>query len=155
MQSHTILTTLVVVLNPEHTKMLLVKRNKESWKGYAPPGGHVDFPESLMQGAIREVREETGLTVSALKLTGISHFVGLDNGENYLVFNYITDRSQGELRPGEGEDPVEWVDLDQLEELPLAEGLLPRLKDTLAGRCREYYYPWGERCTLPTEVIPM
>ena len=53
-------------------KILLVKRGIDPYKGYwAIPGGHVDFDETLEQSTVREVKEETGLTVTKLTLFGI------------------------------------------------------------------------------------
>ena len=134
MDSHVILTTLVVILDRTRQCVLLVRRSKRDWQGYAAPGGYVDFPESLMACALREVREETGLCAENLKMMGVTHFVGLDCGEEYLVFNYLTDTFSGTLQPGEGEDPVEWVPLDRLDEYVLAEGFRKRLEAMLAGR---------------------
>lgn len=46
-------------------KVLLVKRNHEPFKGYwCLPGGHIDFGETAEQAVIREVKEETGLTIT-------------------------------------------------------------------------------------------
>ncbi len=143
MDSHVILTTLVVILDRTRQCVLLVRRSKRDWQGYAAPGGHVDFPESLMACALREVREETGLCAENLKMMGVTHFVGLDCGEEYLVFNYLTDTFSGTLQPGEGEDPVEWVPLDRLDEYVLAEGFRERLEAMLAGRHVEFYKPWS------------
>lgn len=63
MDGKVILTTLVVIVDRAKQCVLLVRRRKRNWQGYAAPGGHVDFPESLMNCAVREVREETGLCV--------------------------------------------------------------------------------------------
>lgn len=83
MDSHVILTTLVVILDRTRQCVLLVRRSKRDWQGYAAPGGHVDFPESLMACALREVREETGLCAENLK-SGRYPFVGWIVGKNIL-----------------------------------------------------------------------
>lgn len=155
MQCQIILTTAVVILDANHEKVLLVKREKRNWQGYAAPGGHVDFPESLMNCAIREVKEETGLTVENLKLMSISHFVGLDCGEDYLVFYYLTDCAQGELSPQPGEDPVEWVCLDEISRYPLATGFKERLDAMLEGKRVEFYQPWMKDHDENLIEIPM
>lgn len=52
--------------------ILLIKRKSEPFKDYwALPGGHVDWNEKVEDAVIREVKEETGLKVSFLKLFGI------------------------------------------------------------------------------------
>ncbi len=52
---------------------LLAERREKGWPGVCFPGGHVDPGESFCASAIREVWEETGLTVSNLKFCGIVH----------------------------------------------------------------------------------
>lgn len=48
-----------------NSKVLLVKRNNEPFKGYwTLPGGHIDFGETAEQAVIREVKEESGLMFS-------------------------------------------------------------------------------------------
>ncbi len=155
MDTYVVLTTLVVILDRQRQSVLLVHRRKRNWQGYAAPGGHVDFPESLMACAVREVREETGLCVENLKMMGVSHFVGLDCGEEYIVFNYLTDTFHGTLQPGKGEDPAEWVPLDHLDDYPMADGFRERLEAMLAGRHVEFYKPWSEQVDGPVEAIDM
>ena len=41
-------------------KYLLQNRVKKDWQGYTFPGGHIEPGESIVQSAIREVKEETG-----------------------------------------------------------------------------------------------
>lgn len=48
--------------------LLLNRPIEKGFPGYIAPGGKVDFPESIVGGAIREVREETGLIVKDITL---------------------------------------------------------------------------------------
>jgi 8-oxo-dGTP diphosphatase len=53
-------------------RVLLIRRKNEPFKGaYALPGGFVDIGETVEVGCRREVAEETGLAVSALRLVGV------------------------------------------------------------------------------------
>ena len=55
-------------------RLLLQNRVKDSWRGYVFPGGHVEPGESIVEAAVRETREETGLTVFHPRLCGIKQF---------------------------------------------------------------------------------
>ena len=58
----------------KNNKILLLNRQHDDFPGWIPPGGKVEFPESFFEAAIRELKEETGLTALNLKLKGISGF---------------------------------------------------------------------------------
>jgi 8-oxo-dGTP pyrophosphatase MutT (NUDIX family) len=60
-------TATALILNSKGN-VLLIKRTKQPWKGlWGFPGGHVDAGETPRKTILREVREETGLVVSAGK----------------------------------------------------------------------------------------
>lgn len=50
---------------------LLQNRVKDDWKGFALPGGHIERDESIVDAVIREMQEETGLTILEPKLCGV------------------------------------------------------------------------------------
>lgn len=57
-------------------RVLLMNRpDSKGFPGYLAPGGKIEFPESLTEGAIREVYEETGLRVSGLIYKGLDEYV--------------------------------------------------------------------------------
>lgn len=66
----------VLCLIEDGDRILLQNRVKNDWHGYALPGGHVEPGESVVDAVIREMKEETGLTVLAPRLVGgeaVSH----------------------------------------------------------------------------------
>ena len=46
-------------------RVLVQDRQKKDWPGMIFPGGHVQEGESFIEAVIREIREKTGLTISA------------------------------------------------------------------------------------------
>lgn len=112
------LYTMCMVQNEE--KVLLIKRpESRGFPGYIAPGGKVDFPESLVEGAIREVAEETGLTVSNLFFKGIDEYVNPQENVRYMVFNYWTNTFQGELLLDPPEGKLVWVPINEALDLPM------------------------------------
>ena len=78
------ITNMCMILDPA-TKRIVVQKRVKYWTGLAFPGGHLERGESLVESAIREVREETGLIVSDLKPCGIIHWTRTDADEHYFV----------------------------------------------------------------------
>lgn len=79
-------------------KVLLLDRpSNKGFPGFIAPGGKLDFPESLTEGAAREVYEETGLRVSNLIYKGLDEFVDVKKNYRYMVFNYLTSTFEGKL----------------------------------------------------------
>ncbi len=140
-----ILTTICVVWDKPKQRIVLINRQKGDWRGYAPPGGHVDFPESFVDCAIREVNEETGLTVWGLSFKGLTHFVNADTQDRYLVFNYITDQFSGELNPGTSEGVPEWIPLAELDQIHFAAGMRERLDLFFRAEPSEQHVIWDQQ----------
>ena len=76
----------------DHNGNILVQdRADPTFPGLCFPGGHVEPGESFVRSAIREVWEETGLTIENPILCGTKQFQ-TDDGARYVVFFYKTDR---------------------------------------------------------------
>ena len=137
----TILTNLCMVEDLENGKVVLQYRSPErykKWSGYAFPGGHIEEGESLAESIIREVYEETGLTITAPKLVAVKDWEP-DDGTRYIVFCYKATEFTGQLRSSE-EGEVSWVEKDQLEKLDLSYDMLPLLEVMEDPDLSEYYY---------------
>ena len=109
----TILCNLCMVEDLENGKVVLQYRSPEKthWAGYAFPGGHIEEGESLVESVIREVYEETGLTITNPKLVAVKDWP-LDDGGRYIVFCYKATEFTGQLRSSD-EGEVSWVEKDQ------------------------------------------
>ena len=117
------LTTLCMVYRGE--ELLLQNRVKTDWRGYCFPGGHVEPGEAIVDSVIREMKEETGLTVSSLRLCGIKQFP-IDGGR-YLVFFFKTDRFMGDLCSSK-EGKMEWISREALPYLNTVSDFMDMLK---------------------------
>ena len=106
------LTTLCMIYRGD--ELLLQNRVKTDWRGYCFPGGHVEAGESIVDSVIREIKEETGLTIKEPRLCGIKQFP-IDGGR-YLVFFFKTHQFEGDLCASE-EGAVAWISRSKLPEL--------------------------------------
>ena len=106
--------------------VLVEDRRDPDWPGVSFPGGHVERGESFTDAVIREVFEETGLTVSGLALCGIKDWTQ-DDGARYTVLCYRTCRFTGVLTSS-GEGEVRWIPLRELPDMKLAGGMETMLR---------------------------
>ncbi|EHJ01114.1 NUDIX hydrolase [Clostridium sp. DL-VIII] len=137
------LTNMCMVYDKVNNKVLVQDRIK-SWKRISFPGGHVEDGESLIESTIREIKEETGLTISNLEPCGIIYWNNDETGDKYFVFNYRTDVFSGELLEKTDEGNVFWVDKDDLLNLNLSDGLKERLPMFLEKKYSEGFGTWNE-----------
>lgn len=129
------LTTLCMVYDKD--KLLLQKRLKKDWPGYVFPGGHVEPGESIVQSVIREMKEETGLTIRHPQLCGVKQFP-IEEGR-YIVFLFKTNEFEGELTDSE-EGPMEWVERNQLDSYELVEDFYELLEVMEDDSLTEFQY---------------
>lgn len=117
-------------------KYLLQNRVKKDWQGYTFPGGHVEPGESIVQSVIREVKEETGLTLKNPHLVGVKQF-WVESGR-YIVFLFSATKFTGELRSShEGE--VGWFTKVEMKKINLVNHFFEHL-DVFEGDYSEYIY---------------
>lgn len=107
------------------------------WCGLTFPGGHVEAGESITASTVREIREETGLTVSNLRMCGVVEWetIGkradgspdeVSDDSKYIVFMFRTSTFMGELNSS-AEGRMEWMTLDEMRR----GGLAPHMEEYL------------------------
>jgi ADP-ribose pyrophosphatase YjhB (NUDIX family) len=98
----------------ENERVLLVRRGQEPLKGkWSLPGGMLELGESLQDGVIREVQEETGLTVEPVELIELLDRVHREDGRvryHYVIADYLCRVVGGVLRAASDADDVRWVE---------------------------------------------
>lgn len=119
-------------------RVLVQDRTDPDWPGLTFPGGHVEPGESFTASVIREVREETGLTVSHPRLCGMKDWENPD-GSRYVVFCYRAERFTGTLHDSE-EGPVFWARLEDLPREKLANDFEEMLSLFLDEQITEFYF---------------
>lgn len=130
------LTNMCMVCNGD--KVLVQDRVDPDWPGITFPGGHVETGESFCASVIREVYEETGLTIESPRLCGIKEWENTD-GSRYMVLLYKTDKFSGELKSSD-EGAVYWTSLSALSTLRLTEHFDKVLEVYLRDDLSEFYY---------------
>jgi len=126
--------TAIIPFQPD--KILLIKRATVPFKGYwALPGGRVDQGETVEHTVVREVKEETGLTVEVTSKLGDYHEQGVQGGVEYDYYPtcFLVKTVSGEIKKQESE--IEEIKLFSLNEIPkLAFEHAQMIKDFVAMR---------------------
>ena len=102
----------------EQNRVLLVQRGREPLKGkWSLPGGMLELGESLAEGVVREVQEETGLVVEVIELVELLdrvHRESSPDGErvryHYVIADYLCRVVGGTLHASSDADAVRWIE---------------------------------------------
>ena len=98
----------------QHGRVLLIRRGSEPLKGHwTLPGGMLEVGESLIDGVIREVSEETGLRVEVLELVELLDRIHRHENRvrfHYVIADYLCRVTGGQLRAASDADAARWVE---------------------------------------------
>lgn len=148
--SQVILTNMCLIEDGKGNIVMQIRDpERYSWSGAALPGGHVEDKESFHDSVVREIYEETGLTIEHPQLVGIKNW-HTDEGIRYIVFLYKACAYSGQLRSSE-EGQVRWVNRRDLPKMDLAYDMLALLRVFDEPDLSEYFYgdkiagEWGNK----------
>jgi len=122
----------------DNGNILVQNRVDPGWPGICFPGGHVKPGESFVESVIREVYEETGLTIEQPVLCGTKQWQ-TESGARYVVLFYKTNRFHGELRSSD-EGDVFWIPRDALAQYTPAKDFPDMLRIFQEDKLSEFYY---------------
>ncbi|WP_127846115.1 NUDIX domain-containing protein [Psychroflexus aestuariivivens] len=107
--------------NDEGTKILLIKRKNEPYKGsFAFPGGFVDNHELVINACQRELKEETGLSIDVNEFNFIDYYDQPDRDPRSRTITFAFAAVISEEKFVEGSDDAaeaEWIDLEKISNL--------------------------------------
>lgn len=97
----------------KNQKILLIKRKGEPFHNYwALPGGHLDLNETAEEGVAREVKEETNLVTTSIKLLGI--YSNPQRDPRQIVSAIYIVETKGTPRAGDDAVDFKWFPLNKL-----------------------------------------
>jgi ADP-ribose pyrophosphatase YjhB (NUDIX family) len=115
------------IITDDRGRLLLIKRGHEPDAGlWSLPGGRVEPGETDEQAVVREIREETGLSVRCDRLVGSVQRAGL-GGAVVDIRDYAVTVTGGELAAGDDAADARWVSPADLAGLPVTGGLVEAL----------------------------
>lgn len=141
--ANSIVVAVTAIVRDDAGRLLMIRRTDND--RYAIPGGAQDIGETISQTVVREVAEETGITVEVAGLVGIysdpEHVIAFSDGEIRQEFS-ICFRARpvgGELSTSSESKEVLWIEPEQLDELNIHPSIRLRIKHGMEDRDEPFY----------------
>ena len=137
-REETAIFTYLCMITDGNGYVLVQDRLNPDWPGITFPGGHVEPGEAFTASVVREVFEETGLTIENPVLCGTKQFQ-THSGARYVVFFYKASIYHGELRSS-SEGNVFWLPRCELHRQQLAPDMMEMVRIMESDQLSEFYY---------------
>lgn len=133
-------------------KALLILKKRGMGEGYFnAPGGHIELEETSVEAAVRETKEETGLTVSGLKEMGVLRFQ-FKNGIRMIGYVFTTEQWEGELIDECDETKPFWVKKSDIDYSRMWEDDKLWLPMLMEGKKFEGWFIFDDRKMVDAKV---
>ena len=140
--ANSVVPSTTAVVTDEQDRILLVKRrDNDLW---ALPGGGMDLGESIVETAVREVKEETGLDVEVTGLIGVytnpRHVMAYTDGEVRQQFSlcFTTRLVGGQLQVDSESTDIAWTHPRDIESVKMHPSMRLRIQHYLEHRHTPY-----------------
>lgn len=134
-----------IVVVVRENNVLLIERNKGDFEGFVPPGGKVELEESFTDSAIRELKEETGLSATKIQQRGISGYINTEKRDRYVFIDFLCTEFTGELTLNGPEGKCSWIPIKDIENIEMMSDIKLRMLELLKGNFYEYQMYWDEK----------
>ncbi|GAA4895684.1 NUDIX domain-containing protein [Streptomonospora salina] len=132
----------VIVAN-ERDEVLMIRRTDNG--NWAVPGGAIDLGESLPEAAVRETREETGITCEITGISGtytdprhVIHYTSDDEVRQEFSIVLTARPVSGEPTPSSESREVHWIPKAELEGYGMDRSMKLRIRHYVEGRTAPY-----------------
>ncbi len=114
--------SLIFIFDKDRVLLIRGAEDKKIWAGkYNGIGGHIEAGEDILESALRELMEEAGITGLPLRLCG-QVMITLNENRGIALFIF-TGNYQGQAIQASAEGMLEWVSMEELQDLPVVEDL--------------------------------
>ncbi|RBD48485.1 7,8-dihydro-8-oxoguanine triphosphatase, partial [Xanthomonas oryzae pv. oryzae] len=122
-----IVATLGYLLSPDGTQVLMIHRNArpgdQHLGKYNGLGGKLEPDEDVLACMRREIREEAGVDCGEMQLRGTISWPGFGKqGEDWLGFVFLIHSFEGTPHTCNPEGMLEWIAIEQMDQVPMWEG---------------------------------
>lgn len=106
-------------------QVLLLQKPRRGW--WAIPGGKMEPTETIKEAAMREYVEETGVSIEEPELKGVYSFIIKNKNQDQIVsewmmFTFVSTKGSGIEKTVTDEGILKWHSIDEIDDLPMAEG---------------------------------
>lgn len=142
-KANSIAVAVSAFVQDEQDRILMIRRTDNDL--YSIPGGQLEPGETVTQAVVREVAEETGITVRVIGLIGIysnpRHVIAYSDGEVRQEFSmcFRAIPEDGSPRPSPESNEVFWATVDELDSLNIHPSIRLRVVDALEKKVQPSY----------------